>query len=123
MAAGARETARAGAGRGGGAAVGWMVEMGEVLRDTVIRRCLCCLEKQHKNIFTENILPASLPVLLGGDVVRRGEAGRGVGEGVARAGPLQGGRGRGRGEGGGGERGELGLGLAGIRNEIILIWS
>ena len=77
------------------------------------------------NIFTANFFPACLPVLLGGDVVRRGEAGRGVGEGVARAGPLQGDRGwdRGRGAGGGGERGDLGLGLAGIRNEIILIWS
>ena len=45
------------------------------------------------NIFAANILPACLPVLLGGDVVRRGEAGRRVGEGVARAGPLQGDRG------------------------------
>ena len=43
--------------------------------------------------FSANILPACLPVLLGGDVVRRGEAGRGVGEGVARAWPLQGDRG------------------------------
>ena len=43
--------------------------------------------------FSANIFPACLPVLLGGDVVRRGEAGRGVGEGVARAGPLQGDRG------------------------------
>ena len=57
MAAGARETARAGAGRGGGAAVGWMVEMGEVLRDTVIRRCLCCLEKQHKIFLMEIFSP------------------------------------------------------------------